>query len=168
MERVVEVLDVTAEPEEEAGAVEIARGTKEVTKAELAEYAKATGVTLVKLRSIKKKSVLGQLIDKLGAAQIGTALVMESPDMIQDAIKQCDSMMGDYAHEPDVMAQLMKAKVSLIDLLMKAGQTLIKSKKDAGADMPTAAPLNQPFPAGAPVQINLQVNERINSKVEGS
>lgn len=154
MERITEVLDVTAEPEEESGLVEIAKGTKEVTNKELAAYAKATGVQLVRLKAIKKKAVLGQLVDKLGAAQIGTALVMESPEMIQDAIKQCDAMMGDYAHDPDVVGGLMKAKVSLIDLLVKAGQTLIKSKKDAGADMPQVAPLNSPFPAGIAIQVN--------------
>jgi hypothetical protein len=151
------ILDVLAEPQSDPMPVAINRNPRMIGNKELAEYAKETGVKLVKLKAIKKKALLGELIEKLGAAQYGTAVIFESPEMIQDAIKQCEKMMDDYPHEPDVMAQLMKAKVSLIDLHVKAGQALVKAKKDA-AEAPQVAPQQMAFPAGQPVQVNLQFN----------
>lgn len=166
MEGADPVLDVLAEPSTVAGAVEISRGPRMIGNKELAEYAKATGVKLVKLKMLKKKALLGELIEKLGAAQYGTAILFESPDMIDDAIKQCNSMIDEYRGEPEVAAQLLKAKVALIDLQVKAGQALIKSKRDAGEVVMPSAAQQIPFPPHqpVPVQVNLQLNQLASEK----
>lgn len=147
------ILDVTAEATEAPLTVEISKGPKMLGNKELEEYSRLTGVKVVKLKEIKKKAILGELIEKLGAAQYGTAILFESPEMITDALKQCDEMIETYRGEPEVAAGLMKAKVALIDLQVKAGQALIKSKKDAAVG-PEVTQLRPSFPAGIAIQVN--------------
>jgi hypothetical protein len=151
------LLDVTGPKPGTPDQVRILTGPRDITQKELADYAKATGVKLVKLKAIKKRAILGELIDRLGTPQQGMAIIIDGPEKITSAVEQIDGLIDDYRHDPKAVAQLIKAKASLIAELMKVGQTLITSKKDSTV-APDVTPQRQPFPAGSPVTLAVQVN----------
>ncbi len=147
--------------------VEINDGPKSLTEAQLREYAKATGVKLVKLKELRKRNILGDLVQKLGAAKHGSWMLVESEDMILDGIKQIDKAIDDYQHDAQAIATLMKTRAALVDLWLKAAQAHIKSRKDGGAESSSEKPQQMPFPPASPVQTNIQVNV-VGSDQKGS
>lgn len=140
---------------EPAGEVEVAGGPKMLSDKDLALYAQATGKEVIKIKELAKRSILGELVQKLGAAKVGSSMLVDGEDMIGEGIKLCDQAIGDYAHEPDVVASLIKARLGFVDLWIKSAQAHIKSKKDSGADEPQGKPQNLPPPPLVPVQINI-------------
>lgn len=152
---------------EPAGEVDVQRGPKVMPDSELKLYAAATGKNVIKLQDLSKRAVLGDLVQKLGAARVGSSMLIDSEEMIQEGIKLCDNAIADYAHEPDIVASIMKARLGFVDLWVKAAQAHIKSRKDAGLDEPTQKPQNLPPPPLVPVQINIhgkQVSTESNGK----
>lgn len=151
-------LDVLAPVSEPAGEVDIIKAPKELSQKDIDSATRALGIKKIKIKELGHRAVIGDLIQRIGAAKQGSYMLLASENMIQEGIKQLDRMLDGYAHEPEVMAQLAKHRVALIDLWIKAAQAHIKSKRDAGTESPAQTPQNVPFPPSSPVQVNVQVN----------
>lgn len=137
--------------------VEVVSGPKPLSDKDLREYAKAAGIAMVKVKTIRKRNIAGDLIQRLGAARHGSWMLFESEEMILEALRQIDKSIDDYPHLPEVVTSLIKIKASLIERWQKAAVAHIKSKKDV-AEIPSEKPLVQPPPMGGPPQQNVQVN----------
>lgn len=143
---------------EPAGEVEVHKGPKVLPDKDLAEYAEATGQSVLKLKEHARSAVLGELAQRLGTDRLGNAMLLNSPDMILEGIRQIDKMIDDYAHEPKVIGSLVKARLGLIEQYGRIAHTLIKSKRDSGPEVPIEKPQNEPPPPLMPVQINIHGN----------
>lgn len=143
---------------EPPGQVELSKGPKDLSEEDLSNYARRTGVDVIKLKDLAKRAAMGDLITHLGAAKIGSSMLGESEAMIKEGIKMCDEMMSEYAHDSKLVGSIMKVRLGFVDLWVKAAQTHIKSRKDAGAEGSEQKPQQVPFPPPAPLQINIQQN----------
>lgn len=143
---------------EPAGEVELSKGPKDLSDSDLHEYARRTGVEVVKLKVLSQRSVMGELVTRLGAAKVGSSMLVDSEEMIKEGIKLCDGLLQEYAHDSKLVGSIMKVRLGFVDLWVKAAQTHIKSRKDAGPEGSEQKPQNTPFPPPAPLQINIQQN----------
>lgn len=140
---------------EPAGEVELVKGPKMLSDSDLELYAEAAGKQVIKIKALAKRSVLGELVQRLGASRVGSSMLVDGEEMIQEGIKLCDNSISDYAHDPDVVASIMKVRLGFVDLWIKSAQSHIKSAKDSGLDKPQEKPQNLPPPPLVPVQINI-------------
>lgn len=143
---------------EPAGEVEVVKGPKVMADSDLAIYAKFTGKSVIKLKGLSKRATMGELVQKMGAAKVGSSMLIDGEEMIQDGIRICDEAMQSYAHEPDIVAGIIKARLGFVDLWIKSAQAHIKSKRDAGPEDSDSKPHNIPPPPLVPVQINISGN----------
>lgn len=141
---------------EEPGRVTIKDKPTGLSRAELNRYAKLTGRNIAAIMKISQKSMLGELAEKLGQANYGSALLLDTEEDIGNAIAQVDKMIDEYPHEPDAVVSLLNIKKGLIELKLRTAHTHIKSKKDSGPDQSQAPPVNIPFPPSVPVQVNIK------------
>lgn len=149
---------VDVEVIEPPGEVEIVTQPKDLSDSDIAEYARRTGVETITVKVLARRSVMGELIQKLGAAKIGSSMLIDSETMIQDGIKICDQMLQDYAHDLKLVGSIMKARLGFTELWVKTAQTHIKSVKDVAVEVPIEKPLVQPFPPPNLSQTNIYVN----------
>lgn len=163
MDNTDQTFDVMAPVKVEAMPVEIHRGPKTLRDSELKEYAKAAGLSMVRLKKIRQRNVAGELMQKLGAAKHGSWMLFESEEMITKVLDQIDKALDDFPGEPEVVASLLKAKALLIERWQKAAVAHIKSKKDV-EEVSQEKPLTTPFPPASPVQNNLQLNVMVGEK----
>lgn len=144
---------------EPAGEVEVQKGPKPMADKDIQAYAEMTGQTVLKIREISQSSILGELMQRIGTEKIGNAMLIKNQEMILDGLRECTSMIGDYAHEPNVVAMLAKVKLGLIGEWNKAAHTFIRSKRDSTSEEPNNIPQNIPPPPLVPVQINIHGNQ---------
>jgi hypothetical protein len=158
------VIESALVPIEPAGEVELVTGPKDLSDSDIEAYAKRTGVTTIKLKALAQRSVMGELVTRLGAAKVGSSMLVDSEEMIKEGIKLCDDMLGEYAHDSKLVGSIMKVRLGFVDLWVKAAQTHIKSRKDAGAEDSDKKPQNTPFPPPPAVTVNIQQNAVSNDK----
>lgn len=153
---VINPMDVVAI--EEPGEVTISTGPKDLTDKELEDYAKRTGAEIVVLRALSNRSVMGELVQRLGAAKVGSSMLVDSEKMIKDGITLCDGMISEYAHDSKLVGSIMKVRLGFVDLWVKAASSHIESRKNAGPEGSPEKPQQVPFPPSVPLQINIQNN----------
>lgn len=143
---------------EPAGEVAVINGPKQLSQSDIRAYAKATGKTILTLKDMSRRAVLGDLVQKLGAAKMGSSMLIDSEKMIKDGIEQCDEMMETFKHIPEIVTMVVKCRLGFVDLWVRVAQAHIKSRKDYGPDISDMKPLAMAFPPAATVQNNVQVN----------
>lgn len=154
---------ILAEPVEElslepAGDVKIAKLPKDISNSEIEHYAKLTGQTAVKLKELAKRAMLGDLVQRIGAARLGSSMLVDSEDMIKKGIELCDDWISDYAHDPKAVSSILKTRAMLVDMWIKAAQAHVESQKITSPDDSEGKPQNTPPPPLVPVQINISSN----------
>lgn len=137
--------------------VEISTRPRELTQAQLRDYAQATGKKLVKIKDIGRTAILGELIERLGAARRGAAILVESEDDIAQGIELAKQTLERHQGDPIGAASALRVLLGFVDLKVKTAHTLIRSKKDSSENSETK-PLTTPFPPAAPLQVNIQNN----------
>jgi hypothetical protein len=143
---------------EPAGEVELSKGPKDLSEEDISGYAKRTGVDVIKIKDLARRSSMGELVARLGAAKVGSSMLVDSEAMIKEGIEMCDNLLSEYAHDSKLVGSIMKVRLGFVDLWVKAAQTHIKSRKDAGPEGSEQKPQQTPFPPPAPLQINIQQN----------
>lgn len=143
---------------EPAGEVELSNGPKELSEEDLESYSRRTGVKVIEIKELAKQAAMGDLITHLGASKLGSSSLIKSEGMIKEGIAMCDNLMAEYAHDSKLVGSIMKVRLGFVDLWVRAAQTMIKSRKDAGVEGSEQKPLQTPFPPPQPLQINIQQN----------
>ena len=146
------------EPIEASEKVEIIKGPKELPESIIQEYARATGQSVIRLKDLASRAMLGELVQRLGAARQGSAMFIESEDMIKEGIKLVDNMLQEYAHDPKAVSSLMKTRAAFVDQWLRAAEGHIASKKDSPDDS-DGKQQNIPPPPLVPIQINNYTNQ---------
>lgn len=143
---------------EPAGEVELHPGPKDLQESDLKEYAERTGVTVIKLKGLQKRAIMGELVQRLGALRVGSSMLIESEEMIRDGITICDQLLKEYAHEPILVGAIIKTRLGFVQEWGKTAKAHISSRKDAGIEDSDKTPQNIPFPPATAVQNNIQLN----------
>lgn len=143
---------------EPIGPVKIVSGPKDLSDEDIQDYARRIGVDTVKVKAISNRSIMGELVQRLGAVRVGGSMLIESEQMIQDGIKLCDEMLSTYAHDSKLVGSIMKVRLGFVDLWVKAAQSHITSAKNLPVEDSEKKPQQVPFPPPVPVQINIQAN----------
>lgn len=128
-----------------------------VTEEEAVEACRVLNLKPIRIKRLAKSAVVGKFMSQLNAVHIGTGRLLMCDKEIEKGVKLCDKFMGDYAHEPEVIASLMKVRLGLLEAMMKSAHTLIKVNRDSGV-VEDVKPLLAAFPPNQPVQTNVQVN----------
>jgi hypothetical protein len=96
---------------EPPGEVELSKGPKDLTDSDIAEYARRTGVDVIKLKDLTRRSVMGELVTRLGAAKVGSSMLVDSEGMIKEGIAMCDNLLSEYAHDSKLVGSIMKVRL---------------------------------------------------------
>lgn len=139
-------------------AVQLPDAPSKVTEEEALVACKVLGLKPIRVRRLAKSAIIGRFMEQLGATRVGAGRLMMVDQQIEKGLKLCDRFMGDYPHEPEVIASLMRVRAALTEAMLKSAHTMIKVNKDSGAVDLEMKPLVQAFPANAPINVNTQVN----------
>jgi hypothetical protein len=138
--------------------VEIVTALKPITDSQLQEYAKATGQKLVKLKGLRQKALLGDLIERFGASKHGVALLLESCEDVADIMALAKDIIQTFPAEYEAQVGAVKALTSLVELKTKAAHALIKSKRDSAVEDSNMKPQRQPPPPPPALNVLIQNN----------
>lgn len=100
---------------------------EEVTEDEVRQAGEVLGLKSMRLDRVVAHRVLGQHLRQVGVTNVGRGMYLFNVEQIRSMMDRIDGMIDDYAHEPAVMAKLIKSQAELAKQLNEAAKGLIET-----------------------------------------
>lgn len=100
---------------------------EEVTEDEVRHAGEVLGLKSMRLDRVVAHRVLGQHLRQVGVTNVGRGMYLFNVEQIRSMMDRIDGMIDDFAHEPAVMAKLIKSQAELAKQLNEAAKGLIET-----------------------------------------
>ena len=98
---------------------------EQVTEEQVMHAGEVLGLKSMRMDRVVAHRVLGQHLRQVGVTNVGRGMYLFNVEQIRSMMDRIDGMIEDYAHEPAVMAKLIKSHSELAKQLNEAAKGLI-------------------------------------------